>query len=89
MKHKMKENVITEIENENKNELTLEKARELLGEESHKTISDEQLEQIINSVKVFCKVAYELYAEEQNQKVINETNNVIELHPIKELKEAA
>jgi hypothetical protein len=85
----MKEIELREIENETENELTLEKARELLGEESDKTISDEKLEQIINSVKVFCKVAYELYAEEQNQKVINETNNIIELHPIQELKEVA
>lgn len=85
----MKEIELREGENESQNELTLEKARELLGEESNKTISDEKLEQIIHSVKVFCKVAYELYAEEQNQKVINDTNNIIELHPIKELKEAA
>jgi hypothetical protein len=85
----MKEIELSERENESENELTLEKARELLGEESNKTISDEKLEQIINSIKVFCKVAYELYSEEQNQKVINETNNIIELHPIQELKEAA
>jgi hypothetical protein len=85
----MKEIELSEIENQTENELTLEKARELLGEESNKTMSDEKLEQIIKSVKVFCKVAYELYSEEQNQKVINESNNIIELHPINELKEAA
>lgn len=82
----MKEQIFSEKENENKEELTLEKARELLGDND---ISDEKLEKIINSIKVFCKVAYELYSEEQNQKVNNETDNIIELHLIEELKEAA
>ena len=82
----MKEQIFSEKENENKEELTLEKAREFLGD---KDISDEKLEKIINSIKVFCKVAYELYSEEQNQKANNEMDNIIELHLIEELKEAA
>lgn len=91
----MKENEIREKEKncqtENKNELTLEKAKQLLGiDENNKPISDEKLEQIINSVNVFCKVAYELYSEELNQKVIKENNGtIIELNAFEELKAAA
>lgn len=85
MKHKMKEILLTQKKKENKDELTLEKARELLKD---KTISDEKLNKIINGIKIFCKVAYELYNEEQNQKAIQRENNIIELHP-EELKKAA
>ena len=93
----MKEIELREIENDNnketKGELTLEKARELLGtNENNETLSDEKLEKIINSIKVFCKIAYELYSEEQNQKVKNGTDTIIELYPIEkeqQLKKAA
>ncbi|MDP3146525.1 MAG: hypothetical protein Q8T03_05800 [Bacteroidota bacterium] len=94
----MKEIELREIENDNnketKGELTLEKARGLLGtNENNKPLSDEQLEKIINSIKVFCKVAYELYSEEQNQKLKNEHDTIVELYPIEgeqeQLKEAA
>lgn len=94
----MKEIELIEIENDNNNteikgELTLEKARELLGvNENSEPLSDERLEKIINSIKVFCKVAYELYSEEQNQKSKNEQKTIIELYPILEqqqLKEVA
>lgn len=91
----MKENEISEKEKnyqiENKNELTLEKAKQLLGiDEDNKTISDEKLMAIISSIQLFCKVAYELYSEEQNQKIIKENNvTMIELNTIEELKEAA
>lgn len=52
---------------ENKNEgLTLEKARQLLGDDN--TMNDEELNKIIDAVKVFCKVAYELYQSGQEEK---------------------
>lgn len=82
----MKERIFSE--QENKNELSLEKAKELLNLKDD-SISDERLMKIINSVKIFCKVAYELYSEEQNQKATTEKDNLIELHPIEQLKEAA
>lgn len=91
----MKENEISEKEKncqtENKNELTLEKAKQLLGiDENNKPISDEKLMAIISSIQLFCKVAYELYSEEQNQKVIKDNNGtIIELNVSEELKEAA
>lgn len=81
----MKERIFSEQESENKNELSLEKAKELLNLKDD-SISDERLMKIIDSVKIFCKVAYELYSEEQNQKT---TTDLIELHPIEQLKEAA
>jgi hypothetical protein len=91
----MKENEISEkdknCQTENKNELTLEKAKQLLGiDDNNKLISDENLMAIISSIQLFCKVAYELYSEEQNQKVIKENNGtIIELNAFEELKEAA
>ena len=93
----MKEIELREIENDNnketKGELTLEKARELLGKnENNKTISDVELEKIINSIKVFCKVSYELYSEEQDKKTPNEQETISEFYPIEkeqQFKEAA
>ena len=91
----MKENEISEKEEncqtENKNELTLEMAKQLLGiDENNKAISDEKLMAIISNIHLFCKVAYELYSEEQNQKVIKDNNGtIIELNAFEELKEAA
>ncbi len=91
----MKENEISEKEEscqtENKNELTLEMAKQLLGiDENNKAISDEKLMAIISNIQLFCKVAYELYSEEQNQKVIKDNNGtIIELNAFEELKEAA
>lgn len=81
----MKERLLSEPEKENRNELTLEKARELLNDES---ISDERLIKIINSIKIFCKVAYELYSEEQNQKAIQEEKNSIAMQ-LEQFKNAA
>ncbi len=93
----MKEIELREIENENKTEtkceLTLEKARGFLTtNESNEMLSDEILEKIINSIKVFCKVSYELYSEEQDQKLKNGNDKIIELYPIEkeqQHKEAA
>ena len=45
-------------------ELSLDKAHEILGDTQ---ISDEELNKIIQSVRIFCKIAYELYAEQQEK----------------------
>lgn len=67
--------------------LTLEKARELLGK---KEISDKQLQEIVAAVKVFCKIAYELYAKEQEQlKIVDENSRIIPLNEDNELQGAA
>jgi hypothetical protein len=50
------------IEHENKNELSLAKAREILNDE---TMSDEQLNKIIDSVNIFCRISYELFSQQQ------------------------
>jgi hypothetical protein len=50
---------------ENNEDLSLEKARELLDD---KNISDEELEKLIKCIKIFCKVAYQLYADKDNNK---------------------
>jgi hypothetical protein len=85
----MNELKLIEEKNESKEELTLDNARALLEDKNR---SDEQLEKIINSIKIFCKVAYELYSEEQEKKEGQiEIDNVIPLHsePSQQLKEAA
>lgn len=48
----------------NKDPLSLDKAKELLED---KNISDQDLSEVLKSIKIFCKVAYELYVQEQNQ----------------------
>lgn len=52
-----------------KHELTVENVRELLNNEN---ITEERAMDIINSLKVFSKIAYELYSEEQNQKIMKD-----------------
>lgn len=52
-----------------KHELTVENVRELLNNEN---ISEEKAMNIINSLKVFSKIVYELYSEEQNQKIVKD-----------------
>lgn len=57
--------------------LTVEKAREILG---NKEISDEKLQEIVNAVKVFCKLSYELYSAHQQELLTLDENRVIPLH---------
>ena len=59
------------------NGLTVEKAREILGD---KEISDEKLQEIVNAVKVFCKLSYELYSGQQQELLTLDENRVIPLH---------
>lgn len=41
-------------------EMSLERAKALLGE---KEISEERLKKVVEQVKAFCKVAYQLYSK--------------------------
>jgi len=67
--------------------LTLEIARELLGKNE---INDEQLKEIVDAVKVFCKIAYELFAKEQEQlRIVDENSRTISQIEDYETKEAA
>ena len=49
---------------QDKNALTLDKARELLKDG---TINDIELEKIIDSVSIFCRISYELFSQEQEE----------------------
>jgi hypothetical protein len=40
------------------NELSLERAKALLG---NKQVDEQQLKKVLEKIKVFCKVAYQLY----------------------------
>ena len=68
--------------NENDNELTPEVIGKLLGEDS---LSEEELNAVLKSVKIFCKVAYEIFAEQES----DHEKKIIQLHNESELKEAA
>lgn len=61
------------------NELSLENIRALLGENGND--SDEELKEVISGIKVFCKVAYELYAQHQPHE-----SNIVSLElPLKQV----
>ena len=47
----------------NNEELSAKEIAELLEEEN---LSEEELNGVLKSVKIFCKVAYELFAAQQN-----------------------
>lgn len=48
---------------ENKYQLTLAKAREILKDEM---IEDEKLNEIIDCVNIFCRISYELYSQQES-----------------------
>lgn len=76
----MKENSEKEW-SENNDELSPKEVAELLGENN---LSEEELNNVLKSVNIFCKVAYQIFAEQQNKtecEVINLNHE--------ELKEAA
>ncbi len=68
------------------NELNLERAKTLLGE---KKIPDEKLLRVLEQVKLFCKVAYQLYAKQGGTE--NASNNVrqIDAEPPNQFTNAA
>ena len=71
--------------NENNEEISAKEIAELLEEEN---LSEEELNGVLKSVKIFCKVAYELFAAQQNNQeceIINLKKEVLN----EELKEAA
>jgi len=76
----MKENCEKEW-SENNDELSPKEIAELLGENN---LSEEELNGILKSVNIFCKVAYEIFAEQQNKKECE----IINLNH-EELKQAA
>ena len=56
------------------NELSLERAKALLGKE----ISEERLKKVVEQIKAFCKVAYQLYSTKNETE--KENDNVRELY---------
>ena len=55
-------------------EMSLERAKALLGE---KEISEERLKKVVEQVKAFCKVAYQLYSKTNSTDL--ESDNVRQL----------
>lgn len=71
--------------NENNEELSAKEIAELLEDEN---LSEEELNGVLKSVKIFCKVAYELFAAGQNNQEC-EIVNLKKENITEELKEAA
>ncbi len=60
--------------NKQVNELSLERAKALLGKE----ISEERLKKVVEQVKAFCKVSYQLYSKTNTADL--EKDNVRQLY---------
>ena len=43
-------------------------------------MSDEKLQEIVNAVKVFCKLSYELYSVQQQELLTLDENRIIPLN---------
>ncbi len=71
--------------NENNEELSAKEIAELLNEEN---LSEEELNGVLKSVQIFCKVAYELFAAGQNDQEC-EVISIKKENRIEALKEAA
>lgn len=56
-------------------ELSLERVKTLLGKEK-KDISEERLKKMVEQVKAFCKVAYQLYSKTNQTATDVESDNV-------------
>jgi hypothetical protein len=69
----------------NNEELSAKEIAELLEEEN---LSEEELIGVLKSVKIFCKVAYELFAAQQNNQECEVVNLKEEVQEYK-LKEVA
>lgn len=68
------------------NELNLERAKALLGE---KKIPDEKLIRVLEQVKMFCKVAYQLYAKQGGTEKENDNVRQIYSEPPDQFTNAA
>lgn len=60
-------------------ELSLERAKALLGKEKEE-ISEERLKKVVEQVKAFCKVTYQLYSKANNSATDLESDNVRQLY---------
>lgn len=63
-------------------ELSIERIKELLG---NKKLSDETIKKVMDRIKRFCKVAYELYLKKNKPK---NTSEVIDIEKITEQNQA-
>jgi hypothetical protein len=68
------------------NELTPERANALLGENK---ISEERLKNVLDRIKVFCKVAYQLYSKRNQVKTECDDARQINAEPPNQFTDAA
>ena len=68
------------------NELSLERARALLGT---KEINDKQLKKMMERIKAFCKVSYQLYLKSTNAEMPDAKIIQLEAEPPNEFTKAA
>ncbi len=53
---------------EKNKELTLERARELINDYE---ISDAELKEVIENIKIFCEIVYDIFKKQQLEKQLN------------------
>ncbi|MBA3706043.1 MAG: hypothetical protein H0W84_09135 [Bacteroidetes bacterium] len=68
------------------NELSPERAKALLG---NKEISEERLKKVVEKVKAFCKVAYQLYSKTKQTDNTGDDVRILNLEPPDEFTKAA
>jgi hypothetical protein len=68
------------------NELSLERAKALLGE---KEISEERLTKTLERIKAFCKVAYQLYSKTNETNVMGKNVRELDSEPPDKFTNAA
>lgn len=71
--------VININEKEKNKELTIERARELINDYE---ISDSELKDVMENIKIFCEIVYDIYKKQQLEKQLSPDFN-------EELKRAA
>jgi hypothetical protein len=60
--------VISINKKEKSKELTLERARELINDYE---ISDAELQEVIENIKIFCEIVYGIFKKQQLEKELN------------------
>lgn len=68
------------------NELSFERAKSLLGQ---KEINEEQLKEVLERIKAFCKVSYQLYLKHTNAEIKDAEVIKLDFEPTNQFTTAA
>lgn len=73
-------------ENSKNEELTFEEVKAM---EEYKDLSDEEIKNIIESVRVFTEIIYALFLKEEQQGIIESQTKIISINSNQQLKKVA